>query len=51
MQPGSSGSIRTHNSSETTHGATAIDTLPSLTTDADGVRNQRAGPFTLVRVL
>ena len=33
---GSSGSTRSHNSSDTIHGATAIGTPPSLTTDADG---------------
>ena len=38
-------STNSHNSSETIHGATAIGTPLSLTTDADGVRRQRAGPF------
>ena len=38
------GSTRPHNWSETIHGATAIGTPPSLTTDADGVRHQRTGP-------
>ena len=42
---GSSGSNSSHNSSETIHGATAIGTPPSLTTDADGVRRQGTGPF------
>jgi hypothetical protein len=42
---GSSGSTSSHNSSETIHGAAAIDTPPSLTTDADGLRRQEAGPF------
>jgi hypothetical protein len=40
-----------HNSSDTTHGATAIGTSPSLTTNAFGVRRQRRGPFISVRVL
>ncbi len=42
---GSSGSTSSHNSSDTTHGATATGTPPSLTTDADGVRRQGTGPF------
>ena len=42
---GSSGSNNSHNSSDTIHGATAIGTPPSLTTDADGVRRQGTGPF------
>src|SRR5438034_1051738 len=42
---GSNGWTNSHNSSETIHGAAAIGTPPSLTTDADGVRRQRAGPF------
>jgi hypothetical protein len=37
--------ISSHNSSETIHGATAISTPPSLTTDADRVVAQGAGPF------
>jgi hypothetical protein len=45
---GISGSTSSHNSSETSHGAlAAIDTPPSLTTDADGLRRQGAGPFNL----
>ena len=40
-----------HNSSDTTHGATAIDTPPSSTTDTDSVRRQHAGPFSSVRAL
>jgi hypothetical protein len=42
---GSSGSNSSHNSSETIHGATAIGTPSSLTTDADGIRRQETGPF------
>src|SRR6266487_2847071 len=42
---GSNGWTSSHNSSETIHGATAIGTPLSLTTDAHGVRRQRAGPF------
>jgi hypothetical protein len=42
---GSSGSNNSHSSSDTTHGAAAIGTPLSLTTDADAVRRQRAGPF------
>jgi hypothetical protein len=42
---GKSGSNNSHNSSETIHGATAIGTPSSLTTDADGVRRRRTGPF------
>jgi len=42
---GNSGSTSSHSSSETIHGATAIGTPLSLTTDADGIRHQRAGPF------
>jgi serine dehydrogenase proteinase len=48
---GSNGCTRLHNASETIHGATAIGTPPSLTTDADGVRRQGTGPFILMRVL
>ena len=40
---GNSSSNNSHNSSETIHGATAIGTPPSLTTDADGVRRQGTG--------
>ena len=41
-----------HNSSDTTHGArTATGTPSSLTTDADGLRRQRTGPFILQSVL
>ena len=42
---GKSGSNSSHNSSETIHGATAIGTPSSLTTDADAVRRQGTGPF------
>ncbi len=42
---GKSGSISSHNSSETIHGAVAIGTPLSLTTNADGIRHQPAGPF------
>jgi hypothetical protein len=42
---GSNGSNNSHNSSDTIHGAAAIGTPPSLTTDADGVRRQGTGPF------
>jgi hypothetical protein len=42
---GNSGSNNPHNSSDTTHGAAAIDTPPSLKTGADGVRRQGTGPF------
>jgi hypothetical protein len=38
-------------SSDTIHGATAIDIPPSLTTDADAIRRQARGPFISVRVL
>ena len=48
---GSNGSTRSHNSSDTIHGATAIGTPPSLTTDADGVRRQGTGPFISIRSL
>jgi hypothetical protein len=49
---GKSGSTSPHNSSDTTHGAsTDIDTPPSLTTDADGIRRQKTGPFILQSVL
>ena len=48
---GNSGSNNSHSSSETIHGATAIGTPPSLTTDADGVRRQGTGPFISIRVL
>ncbi len=43
---GSSGSTSSHNSSDTTHGAEAIGTPPSLTTDADGfVVSERVPSF------
>jgi hypothetical protein len=43
---GNSGSTSSHNSSDTTQGAlAAIDTPPSLTTDADGIRHPGTGPF------
>jgi hypothetical protein len=42
---GKSGSTNSHSSSETIHDAAAIGTPPSLTTDADGLRRQEAGPF------
>ena len=48
---GSNGSTNSHNSSETIHGAAATGTPPSLTTDADGLRHQRAGPFIVKRLL
>jgi hypothetical protein len=45
---GNSGSTSSHNSSGTTHGGlAAIDTPPSLTTDADVLRRQETGPFIL----
>jgi hypothetical protein len=47
--PGSSGSTNSHNSSETIHGATAIGTPPSLTTDTDGIRRQRRGPCLITK--
>jgi len=40
-----SGSIRSHNPSGTSHGFALIETLPSLTTGADGLRYRRTGPF------
>jgi hypothetical protein len=46
---GNSGSTSPHSSSETIHGATAIGTPLSLTTDADGVRRQRRGPCLITK--
>jgi len=48
---GSNGSTRGHNAPDTTHGATAIGTPPSLTTNTDGVRRQGGGPFIPIRSL
>jgi hypothetical protein len=42
---GNSGSNSSQSSSDTVHGATAIGTPSSLTTDADGLRRQETGPF------
>ena len=51
LDRGSNGSTRSHNSSDTTHGAAATGTPPSFTTDADGLRRQERGPFISIRVL
>ena len=48
---GNSGSIRSQCPSETTHGARLIGTPSSLTTDADGIRQPKAGPFISIRSL
>jgi hypothetical protein len=49
---GNNGSTSSHNSSGTTQGElAAIDTPPSLTTDADVLRRQRTGPSITVRAL
>jgi transposase len=48
---GSSGSTRSHNPSETTHGATAIGTPQSLRTDADKFADYTNATFISIRVL
>jgi hypothetical protein len=48
---GSNGSTRSHNPSETTHGATAIGTPQSLRTDADEFADHATTTFISIRVL
>jgi hypothetical protein len=48
---GSNGSTRSHNPSETTHGATVIGTPQSLRTDADEFADYTTATFISIRVL